>query len=90
MWSLGSLTPQTADEKLHCSVLGFSLSVVGNSVEQNLSPNTSCLAQMLWQTISNLLSVNISLEYNCLTEENGYELIKAEKCSYICTSLCYL
>ena len=48
-------------EKLDCLVLGFSLSIFRNSVEQNLSPNTSCLAQMRWHTNRNLFSVNISV-----------------------------
>lgn len=47
-------------EKLDCLVLGLSLSILWNSMEQNLNPNTSCLAQMLWHTNGNLFSVNIS------------------------------
>jgi len=53
--------PWLDHEKLDCLVLGFSLSIFRHSVEQNLSPNTSCLAQMRWHTNRNLFSVNISV-----------------------------
>lgn len=58
---LGLFNSWLDHEKLDCLVLGFSLSIFRNSVEQNLSPNTSCLAQMHWHANRNLFSVNISV-----------------------------